>query len=218
MPDVHPHPRPCPGPPSGPCSREWGSRRKGCLRLHVTLAGAWLRFRGLGCVGHQPRARGGWGRVGGRDPSLSLLCHWISVLPGPPPAHLECCSPSPLPSELWRPGGPPSLCHTLPQPGSRLGGQRGEGTHLPSSSVWQQLQVQVQPYLRAQTRGLPPPPTLMVPDEMGQGQDGRALGPLASLGSLPLSLWPALSLALLRYMWELFGPPCGWQWLCWTSP
>lgn len=45
-----------------------------------------------------------------------------------------------------------------------------------------------------------------------------ALTSQALLGFLLLPLWPSPSLALLRHSWELFGAPCGWQLVCWTSP
>lgn len=120
----------------------------------VTPAGARLRFRGLGCVGPPPRARGGWGRAGGREPPSSWL-PLVPVWPATPPT-----SNAPPSRASRRPTQP--LPHAAParlQVAGEWGGSAGQGTHLPSSAVSQQLQVQVPPHLSAQARDrLPPSP------------------------------------------------------------
>lgn len=155
----------------------------------------------------------GEGQVGGSLPPPG--CHWCPSGQPPPPT-----SNAPPSRASRRPTQP--LPHAAParlQVAGEWGGQRGRAPiFLPalcrSSCKFKFRHISVH---RLETAcPLPLPPT--VPDEMGQRQNGRVLGPLASSGSLPLPLWPALSLALSRYMWELFGPPQGWQWLCWTSP
>lgn len=92
----------------------------------VTPAGARLRFRGLGCVGPPPRARGGWGRAGGREPPSSWL-PLVPVWPATPPT-----SNAPPSRASRRPTQP--LPHAAParlQVAGEWGG--GSGAGHPSS-------------------------------------------------------------------------------------